>query len=144
MSTRLAVSFLLCAILFVCLFHIHQSIVAYSILQGFWYISSDDDRDYYMLLEDNHMQIIGTSNDSTTVILDEDVSFSCKPTLTIGKFCFQLQRKQASNIPVLGLDTTDMCLMYIYQSCGVMDIESNDSIARVVKDNSMTNAYNAM
>lgn len=123
------------------LFHGHQSLMAHAILQGFWYIRTEDDTDYYMLLDDKMIQIIGTQGDVNAVLFQDEADVSFQPGVTMGKFSFSF--KTSKDIPVLDISGDQSVSIDIYASCGILDIGAGDFKSRLVKDNSMSIVYAA-
>lgn len=129
-------------IFMIVLFHLYQVLAAYAVLQGFWYIQSDDGADYYMLIEDETIQIVEAAVDSTTIIVNEPVSISCRPNLSMGMFSFRITREVDTPIPILGANATKKLVVDLHTACGILDIGTHESKARLVKDNAMTISYN--
>lgn len=123
------------------LFHVHQSLMAYAMLQGFWYIGTQDDTDHYMLLDEKTIQIIGTHGDVSVVLFQGEADVSFYPGITLGQFSFGFKTKQ--DIPILDIDKSQNVRIELYASCGILDIGTCDSKSRLVKDNSMSIAYQA-
>lgn len=122
-------------------FYIYQLSVAFSVLQGFWLISSSEDGDFYAVINDGDIQIVCINQEGMELLHQEEITSSFRSLIPLTSFKYKLSRKGSSTALDQLFGKESDIYIELYPSVGCADISCSDSKKRLIKDNVMTLAY---
>lgn len=131
------------AIAFICAFWLYQTIVAHVCLQGFWHISGD----FYVLIDESLIRFIKLKQGGEYEILLEDTSVRFKDRLipSLTSHAYTLTRSNSTTFSIGLVDDhvfNDKNVHFkIYPATGMIEVEKESSVKRLIKDNAMSSVY---
>lgn len=122
-------------------FWYHQSVSAYTSIQGFWHITDN----VYMLIDGCVVSIIELIDSGMYVVIDknENADFKYSSTLPLYKHTYKLSfDKKCQGLKYLNASNSKKITFDLFPVVGVMQIIEDDKVvAELTKDNQMSSQY---